>query len=591
MTKGKLTVILVAINFLAFLSSAQVTIWSEDFGTGCNQGQLASSYSGTNGLWTINDTGLNETEANTWFVSATEAGLPSGSCGDGCISNGTLINRSLHLGNIAIPSLGLTADNGASYNAGGVCGLFFCVATDRRVESPTINLSGQSNLTLNFNYMENGQTALDDASLWYFDGTDWSLLNTLAKTPATCAPQGQWTAFSVALPETADNNPNVKIGFRWVNNDDGIGTDPSFAVDDIIITAPSSISGPTAIITASNGIVCQGQSLIFNSTSTGSNITTYAWSFEGGTPSMANTAGPHSVVFNNVGNFNVQLTVTDEFNVTDDTLLTIQVMNCSTPTAAFSISDNDPCEGDCITFINNSSSISTPTYAWSFPGGTPSSSNLENPGPICYNSPGNYSVSLVVTNSFGTGSYVQNINVLPPPLIDVSGNTFINLGETATIVANSTDGEISWSWTPNNQGDILECTVSDCSQALVSPTINTTFEATVTSEEGCTASDIAVIGVNVPVTGYAIGVPNSFSPNGDNKNDMLMVDGLGISSLIFRIYNRYGQLVFESLDQSLGWDGKVNGEPLNPATFAWTLECIMVTGVKVELNGNVTLIK
>ena len=765
MIKRKLTVLLVAFNCLAFLSFAQVTVWTEDFGTGCNQGQLASAYAGTNGAWSITNTGTNDPEANTWFVSATEAGLPAGSCGDGCISNGTLTNRSLHLGNVAVPAFGLTADNGASYNAGGLCGLFFCVATDRRAESPTINLTGQSNLTLNFNYMENGQAALDDASLWYFDGTAWSLLNTLAKTPTTCTPQGQWTAFSVALPATADNNPNVKIGFRWVNNDDGTGTDPSFAVDDITITTPSaatppvadfstvstsicagscidftnlstfaagasfnwnfgdsqtstlqtptnicynnagtftvtltvtdangtdtetktayitvtdpnsagvdnsanvcnnttadisdllnnadvggiwdettgspsgqfntttavldandltpgiytftytvngpapcgndvalftinvqdcSVTGPTAIITVSNGTVCQGQSLIFNSTSTGSNISAYAWSFGGGTPGTANTAGPHSIVFNTVGNFNVLLTVTDEFNVTDDTLITIQVISCSTPTAAFSISDNDPCEGDCITFTNNSSSVSTPTYAWSFPGGSPSSSTLENPGPICYNTPGNYTATLVVTNSFGTGSYVQNITVLPPPVIDVFGNTFINLGENATIGANSTDGEISWTWTPNNQGDILECTVSDCSQALVSPVINTTFAATVTTDEGCTATDFVLIGVNVPSTGYAIGVPNSFSPNGDNRNDILMVDGLGISSLIFRIYNRYGQLVFESTDQSLGWDGNVNGEPLNPATFAWTLECIMVTGDKVELNGNVTLIK
>lgn len=765
MFSRKISLLFFALVQFSFVSFSQITLWTEDFGSGCNQGQLANGFSGANGAWTVASTGTNDPEANTFFVSATEAGFPAGTCGDGCGTNGTLTNRTLHLGNIAVPAFGLTADNGASYNAGGLCGFFFCVATDRRAESPTINMTGQNTLTLNFNYMENGDGALDDASLWYFDGAVWSLLNTLAKTPVTCAPQGQWTAFSVALPASANNNPNIKIGFRWVNNDDGNGTDPSFAVDDITITTPGvgsppvadfsasataicagtcidftnlgtyvagatfswdfgntltstledptnicyntagtytvsltitdangtdtetktsyivvtdpnsagtdvnanacnnasvtlstllsgadaggvwaetsgspsgqfntstsvlnangltpgiytftytvsgpapcgtdqailtinvqdcSVSGPTASFNVSSGTVCQGQSLIFNSNSTGSNIQSYSWSFGGGLPGTANTAGPHSVTFNTVGNFSVLLVVTDEFGATDDTLVTIQVISCSAPVAAFGISDNDPCSGDCITFTNNSSSVSTPTYAWSFPGGSPSSSSAANPGPVCYNTPGTYTATLVVTNSFGTASYSQDIDVLNPPVIDVFGTTIINLGETAVIGANTTEGDITWSWTPNNQGDILDCDASDCSQATVSPVINTTFAATVTTPEGCTSTDFVLIGVNVPSTGYAIGVPNSFSPNDDGKNDVLMVDGLGISSLMFKVFNRYGQKVFESDDQSIGWDGKMNGEPLNPATFAWTLECIMVNGEKVTLNGNVTLLK
>ena len=222
-------------------SVASVTFWTEDFGSGCNQGNLATAYTGTNGAWTMTNTGTNDTEANTWFVSARENGNAAGACGSGC---GT--DRSLHLGNVAIPSFFLAADGGASYNAGGYCGLYFCTATDKRVESPVINCSAYSNITLSFVYMENGSGSTDNATLWYFDGASWSQLTDLAKTANTCSPQGIWTTYSTTLPASANGNANIKIGFRWVNNDDGVGSDPSFAVDDITLTQPGISSDFTA---------------------------------------------------------------------------------------------------------------------------------------------------------------------------------------------------------------------------------------------------------------------------------------------------------------------------------------------------------
>ena len=137
----------------------------------------------------------------------------------------------------------------------------------------------------------------------------------------------------------------------------------------------------------------------------------------------------------------------------------------------------------------------------------------------------------------------------------------------------------------------MDCTVSDCSEADVTPVITTVFTATTTTLDGCQASADVEILVIVPTGGYSIGVPNTFSPNGDNNNHILYVDGYGITTMIFRIYNRYGQLVFETNDQSIGWNGTFNQEELNPATFAWTLEYVLVSGESGKKNGNVTLLK
>ena len=88
-----------------------------------------------------------------------------------------------------------------------------------------------------------------------------------------------------------------------------------------------------------------------------------------------------------------------------------------------------------------------------------------------------------------------------------------------------------------------------------------------------------------------IGVPNVFSPNGDNFNDQLFVLGQGIQSMKFTIYNRYGQQVFVTTDQQLGWDGTHNGKDINTGVFAWHLDYTLISGESGTLKGNVTVIK
>ena len=220
----------------AAFAQAQVTIWSEDFGTGCNQGQLAGAYSGTNGSWTVVDATSGNNAANKFYVSATEAGMGAGNCGDGCLATGGT-NATLHVGGVDVVFQNFVItemDPGAAYNSGGISSFGFQSITDIKVESPAIAVSGYENLSLSFNYMEGGAMALDNATLLYHNGTSWSLLTDLAKTTVCGTGQGRWAAYTVALP--APTGPNIKVGFHWVNNDDGAGSDPSFAVDDIVVS-------------------------------------------------------------------------------------------------------------------------------------------------------------------------------------------------------------------------------------------------------------------------------------------------------------------------------------------------------------------
>lgn len=222
---------------LFFQTKSQLVFWSENFGTGCGTGTQAHNYTTPNGTWTVVNIGANDIYANIWYVSAEENGNGAGNCGSGC---GT--NRTLHVS--SDPSI--AGDVGAAYYSGDGGWFGMPSTTSKRVESPFINCTGRSNITLSFVYMEYGQGTTDNATLWYFNGTTWSQLSDPPKT-ACCGGacngtrQGRWTSYSIALPASANNNPNVKIGFRWVNNNDMSGYDPSFAVDDIQLSVPNPV--------------------------------------------------------------------------------------------------------------------------------------------------------------------------------------------------------------------------------------------------------------------------------------------------------------------------------------------------------------
>ncbi len=230
-----------------------LVFWSEDFGTdpgACsNQNQLATATVLPNGSWSETIMAAEGGVPNQWFISATEAFTGTGNCGDGCLGNPALDNQTLHVGSLGV-GLCPSGDCGAAYNAGANG------ETHKRIESPVIDCSGQSTITLTFDYMHFGETGTDAASLLYFDGVTWTPLTVPLPQAACCGgpcdglfTQGQWSPipYTIALPPSADNNPNVQIGFSWDNDGNNSGADPSFAVDNIELSAAGGGGGCSAV--------------------------------------------------------------------------------------------------------------------------------------------------------------------------------------------------------------------------------------------------------------------------------------------------------------------------------------------------------
>jgi hypothetical protein len=139
---------------------------------------------------------------------------------------------------------------GASFNETGANN-----ATYRLAQTPLINTTGYSGLTLLFDFIAYGSSACSDdraqLRLSTDGGATWPAGYQYCLTSVCCGAcngysQGQWTLYTLALPAAFDNNPNVRVGFHWRNNGNGSGTDPSAAIDDIRIT--STISLPLTLL-------------------------------------------------------------------------------------------------------------------------------------------------------------------------------------------------------------------------------------------------------------------------------------------------------------------------------------------------------
>lgn len=430
--------------------------WIETFGStapnSCDQGTVAGGFNSANGTWTVTALSPEDPDANKWYISATEPGMPAGDCSSqGCHINSQYTDRTLHVGNVATSPNALTlcptGDCGAIYDAGGFQNVVF---TNSRAESPTINCAGQNGIILYFNYFMNADdpTGNDNLSVEYFDGTIWTTIADPPPTDPLCGQGfGLWTAYAVALGASADNNPNVKIGFTWTNDNGGLGVNPSFAVDSIALIGTLA---PVADFEASDTVLCTGDCIDFTDLS--SNFpTAWAWSFIGGNPATSSVEDPSSVCFLNPGTYTIQLIVSNGTGL--DTLTKVDYITvnaCTPPTAGFAADSTNFCERTCINFSDQSINGAS-GWKWLFPGGTPSTSTDQNPQRICYYTPGLYDVTQIVYNQFGSDTLILtdyiNVNTCPLPVADFAtftpsfcSNTCINFFDQSTF------NPTAWQW-------------------------------------------------------------------------------------------------------------------------------------------------
>jgi gliding motility-associated-like protein len=282
-------------------------------------------------------------------------------------------------------------------------------------------------------------------------------------------------------------------------------------------------------------------------------------------------------------------------------------------------------------------------YNWSCPGGIPAQSVMEDPGNICYNNPGNYTITFNATSSCGDTTITFNVVV--------SDNIIVNIPDVSTCSGNPVTLDAGnwpgatylWSNGANtqtittNQGGYYTVMVnmgvcSGSGDALVTianpPVINLVDQVTICPDEMAQISagnstyqylwsdgtQGEVLSVHDAGTYYVtasnlcgsttdsvivnvvdncdqgdIFIPNSFSPNGSGQNDVFGIAGQGITSFKIIIYDRWGELLFTSEDINQSWDGTVKGKVVKDDVYIYMITYSLNDGVEKQRMGRVTV--
>ena len=171
---------------------------------------------------------------------------------------------------------------------------------------------------------------------------------------------------------------------------------------------------------------------------------------------------------------------------------------------------------------------------------------------------------------------------------DINPDTLtLELGESGDVLATYQNASnVMYSWGPSYG---LSC--SDCPNPTITAYNRTDYVLTISMQNGdavCYAKAKLHVGVEEAEFMY---VPNAFTPNGDGNNDLFLVYSQDIQKVNVKIFNRWGELVFESLNQFHGWDGTYKGTQSPEGLYTYTVQATRLDNTKAEKNGSIMLIR
>lgn len=301
----------------------------------------------------------------------------------------------------------------------------------------------------------------------------------------------------------------------------------------------------------------------------------------GGTPNYQYTIDnganfQPSNIFSNLPEGSYIIVVSDNNNC--EISSTVNITMPDSLSVAFVI-QNPTCFGFDDAYINTTVNGGTPSYTYNWSNGQ-TNNNLTNL------SSGNYAVTIRDNNNC---SITTSGDIVDPIQISINASpdsTEIKFGgEVAitTVLTNTNEQSGTYSWSPS---EYLSCT--DCPNPTSIPSEDMNYTVTFIDTNGCLASDAIFIETQFDKIFYA---PNAFSPNGDGINDVFKIEAKGVKDFTFRVFNRWGEKVFESFDINIGWDGMYYNKILNPGVYIYDAQIIFLDDDVENLKGSITLIK
>lgn len=306
----------------------------------------------------------------------------------------------------------------------------------------------------------------------------------------------------------------------------------------------------------------------------------YFWDFGDGTTYSGLQAPNH--YYNSPGTYQVSLTLSQDEVCNSPLTITKEIEIYPFDVEANFEVENPICVGSTISLINNSQNAES--YIWTIPGIGNSSETNPN---FTFDTPGTYSIKLVAANPESCNkidSIEVNIDVLSNAEAKFSYTPNPPELNTPISFLNESPNGNTYKW------DFGDGNHSSEEHPIHSYNRTGNYQVCLEASFDGMCPDIICKEIRVKVQSAA-DLPTAFSPNGDGENDILYVRGYNIEEIHLQIFNRWGQLVFESRDLNKGWDGTLNGTPQPMEVYGYSLQVKFLDGETKHLQGNVTLLR
>ncbi len=432
---------------------------------------------------------------------------------------------------------------------------------------------------------------------------------TVTGTTAGCSATAVATVTVNPTPLVTINSPTICAGatatlnaagatsYTWSVGATSSGTTTAnaspLATTTYTVTGTTAVCSSTAVSTVTinvgltlvagtNGSICPGDSIVLTALATFGNGGPYTYSWSPAVGVLGNVSPALTTTYT--------VSANDGCSPTATAIVTITVLPA--PTVVMNANTLSGCAPICVNFTDASTVLGGGTInSWEWNLGDGVLNTTQNPI-HCYVNAGSYSVSLTVTASNGcTGNAIQNnyINVYPVPEAEFTSNTAVTdiLNSQICFSNQSIDASIyQWSF-----GDMASSTETNPVH-----TYNTTGQYSVlliaANSQGCVDSAMYSIDITGIFTFYA---PNAFTPNDDLTNNIFLPKGIGwnLDKYKLMIFDRWGNMCFETLDASKGWDGKANNgsEFAQQDVYVWKVELTDLFNSAHHYIGSVTIIK